>query len=117
MMAELYPQSGGQHVDGVFHLDVTAIAALLQFTGPLTIEGIVEPLTAENAAGFLHTEQYEIAEATERIDLLERLAETAVRRLLTSTLPPPAELARRSCSSRSGCRAGSRSWKGRTDSP
>jgi len=93
MISELYPQSGGRSVDGVLLLDVEAIAALLNFTGPLEIEGAPEPLTAENTAQFLLTGQYEIAASDERVDLLERIAQETVRRLLTTALPPPAELA------------------------
>ena len=40
VIAELYPQSGGRPVDGVFALDPYAVAGLLGFTGPISIDGV-----------------------------------------------------------------------------
>jgi len=93
-IAQLYPQSGGSRLDGVFLLDTQAIAALMQFTGPIQVEGIEQPLTAENANEFLLRGQYQFADDLDfRKDLLQNIARTTVDRLLTSTLPPPADLA------------------------
>ena len=39
VMAELYPQAGGQPVDGVIIVDPVALAALMAFTGPITRRG------------------------------------------------------------------------------
>ncbi|MFM7686204.1 MAG: DUF4012 domain-containing protein, partial [Actinomycetota bacterium] len=93
-IAQLYPQSGGSRLDGVFLLDTQAIAALMQFTGPIQVEGIEQPLTAENANDFLLRGQYQFADDLDfRKDLLQTIARTTVDRLLSSTLPPPADLA------------------------
>lgn len=94
VMSQLYPQSGGRPVDGVFAMDVKAIAALLTITGPIQVEGVAQAITADNAAQFILKDQYEIADADGRIDVLDSIARTAVERLLTSALPEPAELAR-----------------------
>jgi hypothetical protein len=93
-IAQLYPQSGGSRVDGVFLLDTQAIAALMQFTGPIEVEGVEQPLTAQNANEFLLRGQYQFADDFDfRKDLLQTIARTTVDRLLGSTLPPPADLA------------------------
>lgn len=93
-IAQLYPQSGGSSLDGVFLLDTQAIAALMQFTGPIEVEGIDQVLTAENANDFLLRGQYQFADDNAlRKDLLQTIARTTVDRLLSSTLPPPADLA------------------------
>jgi hypothetical protein len=81
-------------VDGVFLLDTQAIAALMQFTGPIEVEGVEQPLTAQNANEFLLRGQYQFADDFDfRKDLLQTIARTTVDRLLGSTLPPPADLA------------------------
>ena len=93
--AEMYVQSGGQPVDGVMSVDPVALAGLLTFTGPMTVPGIEEPLTSENAARFLLRDQYvELPDDPARTDALESLAERAFDRLTTVDLPGPPELRR-----------------------
>jgi len=93
VIAQLYPQSGGRPIDGVFMLDPSAVATLLSFTGPIEVEGAPGPLTADNAAEFIIRTQYDITAVDERIDLLDAIARTTVDTLLSTSLPPPAELA------------------------
>lgn len=94
VMTELYPQSGGRPIDGVIAVDPTALAALLEFTGPVTVPGVPEPLTAGNAAQFMLLDQYvELPDARERIDVLEALARTTFDRLTSGDLPSPRTLA------------------------
>ena len=94
VISQLYPQSGGQPIDGVFLLDSEAIAALLNFTGPLEFEGVNRMLTADNAAEFINKDQYLLPGHAERVNLLEQIARVTVGKLLSTSLPPPAELAR-----------------------
>jgi hypothetical protein len=94
VITQLYPQSGGEQIDGAFALDPEGIAALMSFTGPVTVTGVDEPLTARNTAQFIISDQYELENSATRVDVLDEIAGTAVARLLTSTLPPPADLAR-----------------------
>jgi Protein of unknown function (DUF4012) len=93
-IAELYPQSGGKTLDGVFVMDVYAIAKLMEITGPVPIDDQGTTIDSTNAAGYLLETQYELADNAERIDLLEEVALTTVQRLLTSSLPAPPELGR-----------------------
>lgn len=90
VMTELYPQSGGQPVDGVIAVDPVGLAALMHFTGPIAVPGIDEPLTADTAAGFLLRDQYlAFGDKAERIDTLETLARATFERLTTGDLPAP----------------------------
>jgi hypothetical protein len=90
VMAELYPQSGGQPVDGVIAVDPAGLAALLELTGPIAVPGVDTPLTADNAAGFLLRDQYvDIPDTAERIDALESLARATFDQLTTGDLPGP----------------------------
>jgi len=93
VISQLYPQSGGRPLDGVFMLDPQAVAALMSFTGPVAVDGVDQQLTADNATQFIVKDQYRVEAADQRIDLLDTIARATVDRLLSSTLPPPAKLA------------------------
>ena len=95
VMAELYPQAGGQPVDGVIIVDPVALAALMEFTGPISVEGRTEPLTAENAADFLIREQYITFQDDEqdRVDFLDDASEATFERLTEGDLPGPRQVA------------------------
>jgi hypothetical protein len=87
---QLYPQSGGQPVDGVLTVDPQGLAALMRFTGPVDVAGLDEPLTSDNAAQFLMFDQYKaFGDNSTRIDVLETVARTTFRRLTSADLPGP----------------------------
>jgi hypothetical protein len=97
VIAQLYPQLGGDHIDGVMALDPYALAALLQFTGPISVPGAASPLTSANAADVLLRQQYltsssNPAEAA-RHDLLQQALAVAFGRLAAGSLPAPNDLA------------------------
>jgi hypothetical protein len=92
--AELFPQTGGRPVDGVITMDPFVLQTLLQYTGPIEVEGFDEPLTADNAANVLLKEQYLITDKDERVDFLEDAAEQTFAKLLQGSLPSPVVLAR-----------------------
>lgn len=89
--AELYPQSGGQPVDGVLSVDPAGLAAIMNYTGPVEVAGLPEPLTAETAEAFLLRDQYVQFEHDNeaRLEVLDEIAETTFERLLTVDLPGP----------------------------
>jgi hypothetical protein len=94
MIAELYPQSGGEHLDGVFAADVYTVAELMKITGPVTLpDGTT--LTGDTAAQYLLADQYLNPDNEGRIDALEAVASETITSLLTSSLPAPPELAER----------------------
>lgn len=85
-------------VDGVLYLDPHAVAALLEITGPVTIEGREEPLRADDAVAYLLREQYvgdDFEDDGERKDRLRDAAEAAFDELTSSSLPDPRRLADR----------------------
>lgn len=89
----LYPQVGGDQLDGVLVLDPNALASLLQFTGPLTLPGLDEPLTSANAAEVLLRQQYQLNVSNpERHDLLQDALKVGFDKLTTGSLPSPEEL-------------------------
>jgi hypothetical protein len=105
VIAQLYPQSGGRPIDGVFALDAKAMAAMLEFTGPISaaelpddvdIAGLPAELHADNAEQFLLFDQYLRFEDDnpDRIDALEVLSTLTVERLLAGALPGPTDLGR-----------------------
>ena len=90
-MASLYPQSGGSDVDGIFSADPYALAAILRITGPVSLDGWPEPITAENAPRILLHDWYsQLTEERnlERIDLQGQVASEAWSRLFTAPIPP-----------------------------
>lgn len=95
MISQLYPQSGGTELDGVLAVDPRTLAALLRFTGPIDVDGLDQPLTADDAADEILRKQYlrfDPVDQTERRDVLDALAETTFRRLLDGGLPSPRAL-------------------------
>ncbi len=78
----MYAQATGQHVNGVLALDVPAVASLLQLTGPVTVPGIAQPITAANVSGILLNQLYNgIPVNTERHDELTAVAKAVVDQL------------------------------------
>lgn len=98
-VAQVYPQMGGSELDGVLVVDPYALAALLEFTGPIEVDGFPVPLTADNAATILVREQYlEFARdgtdsEDERVDFLDEASETTFDELVHGSLPSPRKVA------------------------
>lgn len=93
VMAQLYPQSGGQEVDGVIAVDPVGLASLLRLTGPIDVPGVGR-LTADNAADFLLRDQYlSLPDNPERVDALESLSRATFDRLTSGNLPGPGAVA------------------------
>jgi hypothetical protein len=91
---ELYPQSGGRHIDGVLLADVDVLTRLLGFTGPVDVAAWPEPIGTANARRVLLVDQYSISDLGDRTDFLSDVARTVIDRLLAGALPGPVELAR-----------------------
>lgn len=91
VFTQLYPQAGGQAVDGVIVVDPVALAALLEFTGPIQVAGLEEALTSENAADILMRQQYLTFQDDEsqRVDFLDEASRVAFERLTSGDLPGP----------------------------
>jgi hypothetical protein len=92
--ADLVPQATGTPVDGVIVADPYALGALLSLTGPVEVDGIPTPLSADNAARFLLYEQYLAFDAAddERKDALAAAAAATFDALTSRDLPGPRAL-------------------------
>lgn len=96
VIGEMYPQAGGSPIDGVLVLDPQALDALLKITGPVTVPGLPQPLTAANADDVLLRRQYEdFTPATQgtRRDLLQAALEPTFSKLTGGSLPEPQQMA------------------------
>jgi hypothetical protein len=89
IIAQLYPQSGGAEVDGVIALDPAGFAALLELTGPVTVEGFDGQLGPENAEQVLLHDQYLGEDDDDREAFLELAVRTLFDKLTTGDLPGP----------------------------
>jgi len=91
--AELYPQSGGQPINGVLSVDPAGLAAIMRYTGPVAVPGVGE-LGTDNVEQYLLFDQYvQFEEDNEqRVDVLDDLARTTFERLTLVDLPGPRAL-------------------------
>jgi hypothetical protein len=96
VMAELYEQSTGTRVDGVIAADPYGLEQLLTFTGPISVEGLDQRLTNDNAAEFLIRDQYldfdsseGRSEEIERRDVLSDVGAETFDQLVNGSLPEP----------------------------
>ncbi len=91
--AQVIPQVGGPSIDGVIYVDPVGLAALLRLTGPVTVPGVAEPLTADDAAQYLLRDQY-LAGGTDeaRHDGLTAASRATFDALVSRELPSPAEI-------------------------
>ncbi len=97
VIAQMYPQSGGDTIDGVLVLDPIGLAPLLRFTGPLAVPGLSTPLSSDNAAQILLKTQYEDFTGTtqaeiDRHDFLQGALTQAFDKLVHGSLPSPQTL-------------------------
>lgn len=90
----IFRQVTGTSVDGVVVVDPYAIAALLELTGPVQVEGFDQPLTHENAARYLLFDQYVDYDGNnaERKDRLEDAGRATFEAVTTRDLPGPRRL-------------------------
>jgi len=95
VVAGLYPEVGGAHIDGVLVLDPYALGALLRLTGPIPVPGLAGQLTSANAAQVLLRTQYLTGSVSnhQRHDLLQAALRAGFTRLTTGTLPSPKAIA------------------------
>jgi hypothetical protein len=95
VVRQLYPQSSGGELDGVFAMDLYTLAGIMSITGPVEVPQAGVTIDTNNAAQFLLHDQYVAVEnRPDRVDALEFVAKTTIGRLLSQELPPPQDLAR-----------------------
>ena len=92
---ELYPQvPGGGSLDGVIMVDPVGLAGLLEFTGPILVDGLDVALTADNAADILLRDQYLVfpEDDADRIDFLDEASRKTFEALTSGDLPGPQQV-------------------------
>jgi len=95
VLASLAPAGGVGAVDGVIAIDPEGLAALLELTGPVTVAGWDEPITADNVVDVTLSEAYaEFASTPERADFLGDVADAVVAEATEGNLGEPANVAR-----------------------
>ena len=94
VIGDLYPQSGGQPIDGVISVDPLGLAALLEVVGPVPVAGLDQPLTARNAGEILLFRQYLSFQADneQRVEFLGDAATAIWARMTAGRLPGPSTL-------------------------
>jgi hypothetical protein len=58
LIAGLYPQSGGQPIDGVIAIDPVGLSSILELTGPITVPDWPDPITADNVVNVTLSQAY-----------------------------------------------------------
>ncbi len=95
VIAQLYAQSGGRPVDGVFAADVYVLAELLRLTGPVDVAGADKSVDAKNAVEFLLHNQYLLPDKGERVELIEETSRAVVDQMFGGARLEPNKLLRR----------------------
>lgn len=93
LLAQMWQQTGRQPVDGVILLSPTALAGLLDATGPVVVPGLAQPLSSQTVEQFLLLDQYAL-DTPDRRDLLEDVADATLDAVLNGSLPAPQQLAK-----------------------
>ena len=94
LIENLLPQSGGGDIDGVVAVDPVGLRALLEFTGPIPIEGWPVPITSDNVIDVTLRQAYDVFDLEAREEFLGDVAEGVWRRATSTNLGSPARLAR-----------------------
>jgi UDP-N-acetylmuramyl pentapeptide phosphotransferase/UDP-N-acetylglucosamine-1-phosphate transferase len=88
-------QAGLGKVDGVMAVDPEGLAALLELSGPVTVDGWDTPIDAANVVDVTLRDAYaRFAETPERADFLGDVAQAAVAQATSGTLGKPAQIAK-----------------------
>lgn len=95
VISELYPQSGGEAIDGVLFVDPKGLAALLELTGPVRVEDWPDPITAANVVDVTLRDAYQrFASTPDRADFLGDVARQAVDVATSGDLGKPAQISK-----------------------
>jgi hypothetical protein len=93
VLSQLYPQTGGDALDGVVVVDPFGLAQLLKLTGPVKVPGLAVPLNSRNTPSALMEDQYILYGATSqgtiRHDYGAAALQIVFHRLTNMVLPGP----------------------------
>lgn len=92
-VSDVFPELAGAPIDGIIYADPIAIAAMLEFTGPIFIDGVSQPLNSDTLADFLFEEQYRpYDDARDRFSALDSVLQATFDSLASNDLPGPERL-------------------------
>jgi hypothetical protein len=94
IITNLYPQCGGDQIEGVISLDPIGLAALLRVVGPVRVAGWPVPISASNVVEIVGHQEF-IVYATNnpgRLEFLQALTKAVWMQLTSTHLPSPADL-------------------------
>jgi hypothetical protein len=86
-MSAMYTQASGEHVDGVISLDVPGLAYALRATGPVAVESLAAPVSADNASALLLKQLYDqdpSGSQRARHEILDKVAVAIIQKLTTT---------------------------------
>jgi len=89
--AHMWQAQSGEHIDGAFGVDPTALAAMLGAAGPVTVKGYPGVFNGGNLAPFIESKQYVAfagtsqAAQTARKDFVSKVAATVLRKMLSGS--------------------------------
>lgn len=87
VVADVYGQSADPPVDGVLAVDPLGLAALMQLTGPVRVEGWPTPINAQNVVDVTLRDAYvAFARTPERADFLGDVAQVSIDRATSGDL-------------------------------
>jgi hypothetical protein len=89
---QMWPQTGPGEIDGVLYVDPRALAALMELTGPVTVEKYDTVLRPEEAEDFFLKGQYVEFPDDDRHDFLVEAARSVFEQLTTRAVPGPGEI-------------------------
>ncbi|MEA2703769.1 MAG: hypothetical protein QOD63_1714 [Actinomycetota bacterium] len=89
VIGDLYPQSGGRQVDGVIAVDPPGLAEMLKLTGPVSVDGWPEPVSADNVVDVMLRTAYERFPDQERVRFLGTVARTVTEAFTSASLGSP----------------------------
>jgi hypothetical protein len=92
VIQQLYPQAGGDPINGVLALDPYGLASLIHLTGPIDVPGLGK-LTAANTASVLLEGQYALTSSQKVVhDYDQDALRIEFHKLTTGSLPGPRSL-------------------------
>jgi hypothetical protein len=94
IMTDQYREATGEQVDGILAVDPEGLAALLRLTGPVSVAGWPEPLSAQNVVPVTLNAAYVAFPQGERVDFLGDVAHAVMDRVTSESLGKPARIAR-----------------------
>jgi hypothetical protein len=95
VIAQLYPKSGGEKIDGVMEVGPHGMAGLLALSGPIHLPGLPFDLDEHNIVQFLlHDEYTKITDQHERANLLGDVARATFDKLTSGTSQQPAQISK-----------------------